>query len=245
VAKVASKRAAPDRSSKKELLRKTILEAASRLFAERGFGGTNLQDIADALGISRPALYYYFNSKEAILASLVEEVSVFSGHQAMQLAGQVDFNPGETLRAMVRGHAKWLLEHPIEFRVVDRTESDLPLSVRKTHERAKRSLLNNFTATIERGIELGHFRPIDSEIAAFSMIGMCSWTAWWFKSTGRMSVDGIADIIADLAVSSVKRSDSSRPKELAVADTIGMLRDDLSYLERLVAGKSSGPKPGG
>jgi len=122
--------------------------------------------------------------------------------------------------------------------VVDRTESDLPASVRKTHDRAKRGLLDNFTGIIQRGIELGHFRPVDARISAFAMIGMCSWTAWWFKSTGRMSADGIADVIADLAVASVKRGDGARSREMAVADTIGMLRDDLSYLERLVAKKS-------
>ncbi|MFZ0838044.1 MAG: TetR family transcriptional regulator, partial [Xanthobacteraceae bacterium] len=82
--------------TKKEALRQAVLEAAAKLFAERGFGGTNLQDIADALGISRPALYYYFKSKDEILASLVEEVTVFSGHQATELAAKADFNPSET-----------------------------------------------------------------------------------------------------------------------------------------------------
>src|SRR5438270_13958248 len=94
--------------SKKEALRRTVLEAAAKLLAQRGFGGTNLQDIADSLGISRPALYYYFKSKDDILASLVEEVTVFSVHQATELASKADFNPSETLRQMVFNHAKWL-----------------------------------------------------------------------------------------------------------------------------------------
>ncbi|HEX2509537.1 MAG TPA: TetR/AcrR family transcriptional regulator, partial [Microvirga sp.] len=101
---------------RRDVLRRAILEAASRLFVERGFGGTNLQDIADALGISRPAVYYYYKSKEDILDSLVKEVTVVSGQQAMTLAGTNDFDPIETLRRMVYSHAKWLLEHPLEFR---------------------------------------------------------------------------------------------------------------------------------
>jgi len=186
--------------SKKEALRRTVLEAAAKLFAQRGFGGTNLQDIADALGISRPALYYYFKSKEDILASLVEEVTVFSGHQATELASKADFNPSETLRQMVFNHAKWLLEHPVEFRVVDRTENDLPAATRRTHDKAKRALLDNFTRTVERGIELGHFRPVDATVTAFSIIGMCSWTAWWFVPEGRLPLNEIARSIADFAV---------------------------------------------
>src|SRR5947209_16063232 len=190
--------------SKKEALRRTVLEAAAKLFAQRGFGGTNLQDIADSLGISRPALYYYFKSKEEILASLVEEVSVFLGHQATELASKADFNPSETLRQMVFNHAKWLLEHGIEFRVVDRSEHDLPAATRRTHDKAKRALLDNFTRTIERGIELGHFRPVDATVTAFSLIGMCNWTAWWFVPEGRVPLDEIAKSMADFAVAGLR-----------------------------------------
>jgi AcrR family transcriptional regulator len=223
------------RSPKRELLRKTVLEAASRLFAERGFGGTSLQDIADALGISRPALYYYFKSKEDILDSLVEEVTVFSEHQATALAASADFDPGETLRKMVYGHAKWLLEHPVEFRVVDRTESDLPLPTRRVHERAKRAVLDDFTRTIQRGIELGHFRAMDARIAAFSIIGMCSWTAWWFKTDGRLSAQDVAHAIADLATNGIRRGGDALPREYRIDDAVRRLKDDLALLEEMIA----------
>lgn len=220
--------------SKKEALRRTVLEAAARLFAQRGFGGTNLQDIADALGISRPALYYYFNSKEDILASLVEEVTVFSGHQATVLASKPDFNPSETLRRMVFNHAKWMLEHTVEFRVVDRTENDLPAAIRRTHDKAKRALLDHFTRAIERGVELGHFRPVDATVTAFSIIGMCNWTAWWFVPEGRVPLMGVATAIADFAVSGLRRGDNVLPREFGPEEALRRVKDDLAHLERLV-----------
>ena len=220
--------------SKKEALRRNVLEAASRLFAQRGFGGTNLQDIAESLGISRPALYYYFKSKEDILTSLVEEVTVFSGHQATELASKTDFNPSETLRQMVFNHAKWLLEHPVEFRVVERTENDLPAATRRTHDKAKRALLDNFTRTVERGIELGHFRPVDPTVTAFSIIGMCSLTAWWFMPEGRVPLDEIAKSIADFAVAGLRRSDNVLPREFGAEEALRRVKDDLAHLERLI-----------
>jgi AcrR family transcriptional regulator len=224
--------------SKKEALRRTALEAAAKLFAQRGFGGTNLQDIADALGISRPALYYYFKSKEEILASLVDEVTVFSGHQATELASKADFNPSETLRQMAFSHAKWLLEHTVEFRVVDRTENDLPAATRRTHDKAKRALLDNFTRTIERGIELGHFRPVDATVAAFSIIGMCNWTAWWFVPEGRVALDEIARSIGDFAVAGLRQGDNVLPREFGAEEALRRVKDDLAHLERLI-GRSS------
>jgi AcrR family transcriptional regulator len=220
--------------SKKEVLRRTALEAAAKLFAQRGFGGTNLQDIADALGISRPALYYYFKSKEDILASLVEEVTVFSGHQATELASKADFNPSETLRQMVFSHAKWLLEHPVEFRVVDRTENDLPAATRRTHDKAKRTLLDNFSRTIARGVELGHFRPVDATVMAFSIIGMCSWTAWWFVPEGRVPLAEVAKSIADFAVNGLRQSDNVLPREFGTEEALRRVKDDLAHLERLI-----------
>src|SRR5262249_52798185 len=106
----ATKESAP---AKKAQLRRIMLDAAAKLFAERGFAGTNLQDIADALGISRPSLYYYFSNKEKILASLVEEVTVFSQQQSTRIAAATDANPGETLRLMTASHAKSLLDHAV------------------------------------------------------------------------------------------------------------------------------------
>lgn len=220
-------------SIKKELLRKTILEAAALLFSERGFGGTNLQDLADSLNISRPTLYYYFKSKEDILGTLVEEVTVYSGQQSTQIATKGDANPGETLRQMVFNHARWILEHPIEFRVVARTESELPVAIRKIHERSKRLVLQNFTRIIERGIEIGQFRPVDSQIASFTIIGTCSWTAWWFRPEGRVPIEAIATQIADMAVQSIKYSNTERATKLELSDIICMLKDNIGYLDRL------------
>jgi AcrR family transcriptional regulator len=63
------------RKARRELVENEIYEHATRLFAERGFAGTRLQDIADALGITRLALYYYVKSKDELLAKLVTEVT--------------------------------------------------------------------------------------------------------------------------------------------------------------------------
>jgi AcrR family transcriptional regulator len=228
-------------NSKKKALRRMVLEAAAKLFARHGFAGTNLQDIANSLGISRPALYYYFKSKEDILASLLQEVTVYSGRQAAELASKADFNPSQTLREMTFNHAKWLLEHSVEFRLADRTENDLSPAMRRTHDKAKRAVLNNFTRTIERGIELGHFRPVDAKVAAFSIIGMCSWTAWWFLPEGRVPLNEVVNSIADFAVAGLRHGENALPSEFAAEVVLRRVKDDLDQLERLI-GQSNKPR---
>lgn len=220
--------------AKRGSLKNAILDVAARRFAETGFAGTNIQDIAKELGFSRPALYYYFKNKEEILASLVEEVTVSSRKQAAEIAAKHDINACDALRIMTRTHAKWLLEHSIEFLVVDRTEEDLPAEMRAVQDESKRVVLDSFTKTIERGITAGLFRPVDARVSAFSIIGMCSWTAWWFKASGRMSIDSIADAISDLAVQAVRRSEPRPPSGPSPADLINLLRDDIEALERVL-----------
>jgi hypothetical protein len=127
-----------------------------------------------------------------------------------------------------------LLEHPVKFRVVDRTENDLPDATRRTHDRAKRALLDNFSRTIERGIELGHFRPVDAAVTAFSIIGMCSWTAWWFKPEGRLPLEEVARSIADLAVNGLRQGGNVLPREFGAEEALQRVKDDLAHLERLI-----------
>ena len=59
-----------------EVLRRAILDTAANLFAEKGYLGTNLRAIADAMGMSRPGLYYHFPNKEKLLEAIIEELTM-------------------------------------------------------------------------------------------------------------------------------------------------------------------------
>jgi AcrR family transcriptional regulator len=89
-------------SSRRELVMSEILEHATRLFAERGYDGTTLQDIADAIGITRPGLYHYISSKEQLLAALVQDVSQNTAHTVRAVRLRTDLSSAGKLRAVVR-----------------------------------------------------------------------------------------------------------------------------------------------
>ena len=220
---------------KGEVLRKAILDAASKLFIERGLGGTSMQDIAEALGLTRTAVYYYYRNKEAILEGLTENVTLSAKRLAGDVAARADLDPIEALRGLVERHARLILSQPLEFRVVDRNESDLPPRLRAAAETARRGVLENFSAVIERGVRSGHFRVVDARIAAFALIGMCNWTAWWFKTGGRKTEAEIGAILADFAVHALQRADGRRPRKADTRESIRLLREDLAYLEQQLA----------
>src|ERR1700677_1802022 len=104
---------------KTPIVRKAVLDTAAALFAERGFGGTNLRDIADELGLSRPGLYYHFPSKEKLLEAIVEEVTLSSERQIAALSGEQSDDPEAALRVIVSITTRWVLEQHTLFKVLD------------------------------------------------------------------------------------------------------------------------------
>lgn len=218
--------------TKSDALRESILEAATRLFIERGFDGTSFNDIADAIGVSRPALYYYFKSKEAILEVLTETVTRTAGQLASEAVPAQMQHPAGMLRHLVLRHAQLILTHPLQFRVVERNEGNLPLKQRKLAEQARRAVLEQFQHAIEYGIEQGQFRAMDAKVAAFSIIGMCNWSAWWYSSSGSRSLEQVSEQIADMALRSVQLEDERQLREPSAAAVIQLLRSDIDMLER-------------
>lgn len=96
-------------------------------------------------------------------------------------------------------------------------------------------MLEQFRHAIELGIERGQFRVMDAKVAAFSIIGMCNWTAWWFTPAGPRKAEEIAEQIADMALRTVEQASGRQPGEPGAAGVIKLLREDIDLLERHLA----------
>lgn len=220
-----------------ELQRHSILDAASHLFIEKGFGGTNINDIADALGITRTAVYYYFESKEAILEALTEEVTEKASALAKTVSDRGELSPEDALRQLIVQHAMLILSHPTQFRVVERSESSLPPARRRTAQTARRSVLANFVQVIERGMDARVFQAPDARTAAFAIIGMCNWTAWWFEPNGSDSPENVASQIAEFGLRSLVRERHLQPRSTSAQETVQLLKEHLEVLEQQLGRK--------
>lgn len=221
-------RAAP-KNGAKEL----IVAAAAALFRERGFAATSMQEIADAVGLTRPALYYHFRNKEEILESLVEEITLKSIRKTLLLNAEPSADPAQTLRTVVTAYALWILRHPQHFAVLSRDEQDLPQQARELQRRGRRELLETFSRVIRTGVDTGRFRVVNPTVTTLSIFGMCNWTVQWFKPEGQLSEEQVANEIADLAVAMVQRPASAQEIDGADARSwLSVLKDDISHLER-------------
>lgn len=224
-------------STRRDLVEGQIVAEATRLFAERGFSGTSLKDIADATGLTRPALYHYVRNKDELLAKLVAELAqgpVLALREINETAG---LEPLDRLRQMAHIVAGQQAAEPARFQLLIRSEADLSDELAGPYLQGRREVLAEFVRVIEDGIRSGQMRAVDSRVAALSILGQCNWVAWWQSPEASAdAVSHVADTIADLAVASVAATDAAvtTATEDGPSRALALLRRDLRYLEQVL-----------
>lgn len=100
----------------------------------------------------------------------------------------------------------WVTDPHTHFKLLDRTESELPKTLAAAHRDTKRRVLDSMVELIGGGIASGEFKPVNARVAAFAILGMCNWTAWWFSPSGDLDRKDIADQVSAMAVAAVHKS---------------------------------------
>ena len=205
---------------RRELIVGEVLDTATELFAVKGYEATSLQDIADAVGVSRPALYHYLSSKEDLLVMLVEVLG--------ELRERPDLTPSEKISMVTEQLVRQRVQHPGRFRILDRSETVLPEPARTDHAEAKRRVLREVVTIIEEGVRAGQFAPTDSRTTALSVIGMCNWVAWWVRPEDAVRMESIASTIDTLVTRML-----SLPAQDAADGAPGLINEIRDRLDRL------------
>lgn len=221
-------------TARRELVENELFEQATRLFAERGFAGTSLQDIADALGITRPALYYYVKSKDELLARLVTEVTDGPLNELTELVGRDGQDPVTALRGVVGVIVRRRTSQPARFRLLIRSEAELPAELTTAYDESRRAVLKVVAGVIDDGVRAGVFRPVDARTAALGVLGMCNWVAWWFHPERADDANAVVEQFADMAVGALHRAEAHVLDGDGPGAALKMLRQDLDHLERML-----------
>jgi AcrR family transcriptional regulator len=225
---------APSKTRKRRrLMEQEIFDHATRLFAERGFAGTNLQDIADAVGLTRSALYYYVKSKDELLARLVAEVTVVAAKDIAKVARHKEKTPSARLREIVDHMVRHQGEQGERFRLLLRSEADLPESIAESYAKNRRAVLRSLSEVIEQGVASGEFRPVTPEVAALGTLGIVNWVSWWYHPGSRFDLEAVCAELSDMAVHSLAAEDG-RLASITPLDTVRSLRREIDRLEGLL-----------
>lgn len=181
-----------------EVRRREILGAASRLFREKGLHATGMREIAAALGMTAGNLYYYFPSKQELLAWCQEETLTELGERAQAIAA-ADEPAARRLGRLIVEHVAVLNEATpgslahLEIEEVPAERRPALMARRKRYERVWRRL-------IEDGIAAGELRPVDPALATLALLGAVNWTVKWFDARGARSARQVGEEFAALLV---------------------------------------------
>lgn len=182
-----------------------IVEAAARLFYERGFVGTTLDAIADELSMTKPFVYHYFDGKHAILAAVLER-EIKRVIELLEEVSEAGYAAPERLRRFV--HA-WVCEN-IEFQKISvifaEERHHFPEEMRKQSRQWQKALNDRLTALIREGDDSGVFASGNPRVAAFAITGALQWIPRWFRADGDLEPQAIADYFAEYALRMVHYS---------------------------------------
>ena len=182
---------------------RVVLEAA-KVFAERGYDQTSIQDLADAIGLAAGGLYHYIGSKERLLISICDQLMepLLDGAAALV---EEHAPPAGQLRALVRlwvGHVVEHRDHMLVFQqerhVIERGAQWR--GVRSSRKRFER-LVDDVLARVEAS---GEAAFADRRLAVSALLGMVNHTAQWYRPRGRLSPHEIADGYVDLLLGATR-----------------------------------------
>jgi AcrR family transcriptional regulator len=183
-----------DQIADSDKVRKQIIDAASTLYAKKGFNATSIQEISEAAGVSLPVTYHYVKKKSEIMRMIMEDVLNTFRDNLLDMIRGID-DPEEKLSIAAR----------LYFRVVDQQREKSLLIYQKSNslDRASKArvmeleieVINVFSQMIDEGITQGVFRKVDVDLMAYNvMIAAHMWILkrWHFKN--RLTLDKYIDL---------------------------------------------------
>lgn len=182
-----------------------VLDAALDLFIASGFNATRVEDIAHRAGISKGAVYLYFDSKEAILTALVRRSVVPVAEAAVTLSIIENADPAETIRLLVKTIAGRMADGRVFAipRIIFAEAGNFPELVEMYRREVIERGFGALEALILRGIEQGQFRPVRSQHAVRSIAGplimhLLLWRVFGFNEEADINMDAFVESHLDL-----------------------------------------------
>ncbi|QKW40710.1 TetR/AcrR family transcriptional regulator [Actinomadura sp. NAK00032] len=180
-----------------------ILAAALRLFAERGFDGTPVQEIVEAAEVTKGALYHYFDSKDDLLYEIYHSLIARQlGDMGAVLARGLP--PREAVRGVLTGLIRSTAEHIDEAKVFAREKDRLDDARMRALRADRRRYHETFRGLIEQGQRSGVFSDATpAETATIVALGMVNQMPAWYRPDGPKTAERLAEEVAGFVLAAL------------------------------------------
>jgi AcrR family transcriptional regulator len=212
-----------DRDTKKE----AVLRTAVRLFLERGYWHTSLNDVAEKLNITKPALYHYFNNKEEIYLECYRWGILLIQANLDRIRQQ----GGTGLQKVVGFIYCYAVVIAGDFGrcVVRQDDRELSAKARAEVRTYKRDIDGCLRSFIEEGMRDGSIREGDVKLSAFAIAGAVNSLALWFEPAGDLTAEQVAAKFAEILTQGVAKR---RGEKLRFDEQLAMPRLPLKLVHK-------------
>ncbi len=196
------------RRKRAEDRRREILQVAARLFRAQGYAATSLEEVADAIGITKAAIYYHFTSKDEVLFEMRDRIVRESLVRVRRIV-ESDETPVVKMERILTGHLETLLANLDANVVFHREVGFLPRDRESEVRKREREHDLMLRRVYREGAEAGDFPAIDAAIAVNFLLGACNMTYRWYKPSGAVSPCGTIEAILALLQHGYLRTEAS------------------------------------
>jgi AcrR family transcriptional regulator len=169
-----------------------ISEKAQELFIANGYSQTALSHIAKAVGLTKAGLYHYFGSKEDLLFFVHERSIERIFIPILEAAGKIP-DPEERIVFFIKNYTLKAMTQDASVRVIIRETQNLKTENREKIRGVWRKGFNLVRDSISEMEAQGKVENINKTFATFALLGMCSWTFYWFDYERRENGKELAD----------------------------------------------------
>jgi TetR/AcrR family transcriptional regulator, cholesterol catabolism regulator len=169
--------------------REELLEIACRVFAEKGFDGATLQDIADRFGVLKGSLFHYIQSKDDLLYEIIDGVYLGAEDAIWPIAGET--GPAVSrLRQLIVAYVRYVTDNQPAVTVLLHDLNALAPARRhlivEREEQNRRRLIELIAAAQAEG---GVRSDVDPGLVSLALLGAMNWVHRWFPSGGQSAAD--------------------------------------------------------
>jgi AcrR family transcriptional regulator len=207
---VSSRPTRPVLAERYDRRQQELVLAAARVFAKRGFDRTSVQELTEEMSLTPAALYHYFGSKETLLIHICDQLVEPLLERARTVL-EADVSPRDRLRLLGRLWVEHALDHRDHMLVFQQVRhvidhGDQWRGVRTNRKRFERLV----QSVLDDAADSGQLRLDDRRLALSALLGMVNHTAQWYRPSGALDPQSIADGYIDLVLrdDSCARSDS-------------------------------------
>jgi len=182
---------------------KEIIAAAAKLFKDKGYHATTIQDVADEVGMLKGSLYYHIKSKEELLYLVTKEPirELIERQKKLMESG---LSPQQKIVEFIRSHLRAFDENYPHLFVFLQEKASLsePVQAEVAGIDFRYEML--LETILREGVQREIFRPeLDLKMMAFSILGMCNWMFKWYSKGGRLTIDEIAHNMAEIVLNGI------------------------------------------